>query len=219
MEINRSIDTSPLNPVMTTEEVEAAIREGIEHESYSVCVQPCDIPLAAKLCAGTKTKVCCVLDFPHGKSPKKVKAFMASTYCELGAEELDMVMNYGYALSGKWDLLEDEIRAVTEEAHRHNAIVKVILEAGVLTPELIAKATEVSIAAGADFVKTSTGFNGGGATKEQLQIMLDTAKGRCAVKASGGIRDYETAKSFLDMGVGRIGVGSSSFMKLIQKGS
>lgn len=115
--------------------------------------------------------------------------------------------------------MEDEIRAVTEEAHRHNAIVKVILEAGVLTPELIAKATEVSIAAGADFVKTSTGFNGGGATKEQLQIMLDTAKGRCAVKASGGIRDYETAKSFLDMGVGRIGVGSSSFMKLIQKGS
>lgn len=217
MNINRYIDTSPLNPSMTTEEVKAAIQEGIDYHCRSVCVQPCDIPLAAQMCKGTDTAVCCVLDFPHGKSPKNIKRMMAEEYCKLGAVELDMVMNFGYALSGRWDEVEDEIRAVTEETHKHGAIVKVILEASQLSPEQIAEATERSVKAGADFVKTATGFTGTGAKEEELRVMLDTAAGRCKVKASGGIRDLATAKHFVEMGVARIGIGSTSMKKVVDE--
>ncbi|WP_315436606.1 deoxyribose-phosphate aldolase [uncultured Selenomonas sp.] len=215
MKLSRYIDSSPLNPSMTSEEVRAAIEEAVRLECRSVCVQPSDIPLAVRLCRNTDTHVCTVLDFPHGKSPAAVKEIEARYYMEYGAEELDMVMNYGLARSGHWEEVEEEIRAVVNAAHARNVIVKVIFEASQLTAEEIARATEVSIAAGADFVKTATGFFGTGATEEQLQIMLDTAQGRCKVKASGGIRDYATAKAFLEMGVERLGIGSSSVPKIL----
>ena len=121
-----------------------------------------------------------------------------------------MVMNYGAARVGAWDVVEAEIKAVVEEAHAKGVNVKVIFETSQLTIDQIKKATEVSIAAGADCVKTSTGFNGTGATVEAVQAMLDTAKGRCKVKPSGGIRNYETAKMYVDMGVDRLGIGFSS---------
>ena len=121
-----------------------------------------------------------------------------------------MVMNYGAARGGAWDVVEAEIKAVVEEAHAKGVNVKVIFETSQLTVEQIKKATEVSIAAGADFVKTSTGFNGSGASVEAVQAMLETAKGRCKVKPSGGIRNYETAKMYVDMGVDRLGIGFSS---------
>ena len=210
MKLSRYIDSSPLNPSMTSDEVRAAIEEAVRLECCSVCVQPSDIPLAVRLCRNTDTHVCTVLDFPHGKAPAAVKEIEARYYMEYGAEELDMVMNYGLARSGQWEEVEEEICAVVNAAHARNVIVKVIFEASQLTAEEIVRATEVSIAAGADFVKTATGFFGTGATAEQLQIMLDTADGRCKVKASGGIRDYATAKAFLEMGVARLGIGSSS---------
>ena len=119
-------------------------------------------------------------------------------------------MNYGAARGGAWDVVEAEIKAVVEEAHAKGVNVKVIFETSQLTIDQIKKATEVSIAAGADFVKTSTGFNGTGATVEAVQAMLDTAKGRCKVKPSGGIRNYETAKMYVDMGVDRLGIGFAS---------
>ena len=196
MKLSRYIDSSPLNPAMTSDEVRAAITEAVRQECCSICVQPADIPLAVQLCQGTDTRVCTVLDFPHGKAPAAVKELEARYYMEYGAEELDMVRNYGLA-------------------HARNVLVKVIFEASQLTSEEIARATEVSIAAGADFVKTATGFLGTGATEEQLRIMLDTSHGRCNVKASGGIRDYATAKKFLDMGVHRLGIGSSSVAKIL----
>ena len=210
MKLSRYIDSSPLNPVMTSDEIRAAIMEAVRQECCSVCVQPSDIPLAVELCRNSKTRVCTVLDFPHGKAPAAVKELEARYYMEYGAEEIDMVMNYGLARSGKWAEVEAEIRAVVNAAHARDVVVKVIFEASQLRDEEIARATEVSIAAGADFVKTATGFLGTGTTEEQLRIMLETARGRCKVKASGGIRDYRTAKKFLDMGVHRLGIGSSS---------
>ena len=124
--------------------------------------------------------------------------------------EIDMVMNYGAARGGAWDVVEKEIRAVVESAHKYGALVKVIFEISQLSLEQVAKATEVSIRAGADFVKTSTGFNGHGATPEAVQVMLDTAKGRCKVKPSGGIRDFATAKMYVEMGASRLGTGYTS---------
>jgi deoxyribose-phosphate aldolase len=121
-----------------------------------------------------------------------------------------MVMNYGYARGGDWDVVEDEIRGVCEEAHKAGALVKVIFETSQLTLDQVKTATEVAIKAGADFVKTSTGFNGAGATVDAVKVMLDTAKGRAKVKASGGIRDYATAKMYVDLGAKRLGIGFSS---------
>lgn len=215
MELSRYIDSSPLNPSMTSDEVRAAIEEAVRLRCCSVCVQPADIARAAEICRGTDTRVCTVLNFPHGKAPAAIKEIEARYYMEYGAEEIDMVMNYGLARSGRWEEVETEIRAVVNAAHARNVSVKVIFEASQLSAEEIARATEVSIAAGADFVKTATGFFGTGATEEQLRIMLDTAHSRCKVKASGGIRDYNTAKKFLEMGVHRLGIGSSSVGKIL----
>lgn len=210
MKIARYFDAAILKPDMTIEQVEAAIKEAIALDSYTVCVRGCDIDLAVKLTQGTNTAVSCVLDFPYGYGGIDVKRSGARVYAAAGVADIDMVMNYAAARSGAWSIVEAEIRAVVEEAHAKDVSVKVILETSQLTNDQIRKATEVSIAAGADFVKTSTGFNGTGATVEAVQTMLDTAKGRCKVKPSGGIRNYETAKMYVDMGAARLGVGYSS---------
>ena len=210
MKIARYLDSAVLKPDMTPEEAEAAIRECIAYDSYTVCVRGCDIPLALRLCKGTNTKVSCVLDFPYGYSGLEIKREAARTYAALGVEDIDMVMNYGAARGGAWDIVEEEIRAVVEEAHKKGVNVKVIFETSQLNDAQIRKATEVSVAAGADFVKTSTGFNGEGATVEAVKAMLEAGAGRIKVKPSGGIRNYETAKMYVDMGASRLGVGYSS---------
>lgn len=210
MKIARYFDAAILKPDMTREQVIAAIEESISIDSYTVCVRGCDIDLALELCKGTNTQVSCVLDFPYGYSGIEVKRAAAREYAAKGVLDIDMVMNYGAAKSGDWDTVEDEIRAVVEEAHTKGVNVKVIFETSQLDDAQIRKATEVSIAAGADFVKTSTGFNGTGATVEAVKAMLETANGRCKVKPSGGIRDYATAKMYADMGVARLGVGYAS---------
>lgn len=217
MNIARYFDAAILKPDMTPEQVEAAIRECISYNSYSVCVRGCDIDLAVKLTEGTDTYVSCVLDFPYGYSGVETKRAAAADYASRGVKDIDMVMNYGAARGGAWDVVEAEVRAVVEEAHKKGVIVKVIFETSQLTLEEIARATEVCIAAGADFVKTSTGFNGGGATVEAVKTMLDTAKGRIKVKPSGGIRNYETAKMYVDMGADRLGIGYGS-CKIIADG-
>jgi len=210
MNIARYFDAAVLKPEMTPEQVEAAIKESIAGDALTVCVRGCDIQLAKKLCEGTNTAVSCVLDFPYGYSGVEVKRAAARDYAAQGVLEIDMVMNYGAAIGGKWDVVEEEIRAVVEEAHAKNVGVKVIFETSQLNDAQIRKATEVCIAANADFVKTSTGFNGCGATVEAITAMLETAKGRIKVKASGGIRNYETAKMYVDMGVERLGIGYGS---------
>ena len=153
-----------------------------------------------RLCAG----------FSYGHGGKEAKAALAEIYAKQGVDEIDMVMNYSLARSGEWDRVEDEISAVVKAAHKYNVIVKVIFETSMLNIEQIKKATEVSIAANADFVKTSTGFNGEGATVEGVKAMLEASAGRIKVKASGGIRDKTQAEMFINMGVSRLGIGYSS---------
>lgn len=219
MNIARYFDAAILKPDMTPAQVEEAIRECISYDSYSVCVRGCDIDLAVKLCQGTNTVVSCVLDFPYGYGGIEAKRAAAREYAAKGVKDIDMVMNYGAARGGNWDIVEAEIRAVVEEAHKQGVIVKVIFETSQLDMDQIRRATEVSIAAGADFVKTSTGFNGAGATVEAVQAMLDTAKGRAKVKPSGGIRNYETAKMYVDMGAQRLGIGYSSCKTICEGGT
>lgn len=214
MKIARYMDAAILNPELTPEQVKDAIKECIGFQAYTVCVRGCDIDLAKELTQGTETQVSCVLDFPYGYSGLEVKRAAAKEYAAKGVADIDMVMNYGAALGGNWDLVEEEIRAVVEEAHAKGVEVKVIFETSKLTVEQIEKGTEVCIKAGADFVKTSTGFNGGGATVEAVKAMLDTAKGRIKVKPSGGIRNYATAKMYVEMGAERLGVGFSSGAKI-----
>lgn len=214
MKIARYMDAAILNPELTSEQVEAAIKECIAFDACTVCVRGCDIELAKKLTKDTNTEVSCVLDFPYGYSGLETKRAAAREYAAMGVADIDMVMNYGAALGGRWDIVEAEVRAVVEEAHAKGVEVKVIFETSQLTQELIAKGTEVCICAGADFVKTSTGFNGSGATVEAVKTMLDTAKGRIKVKPSGGIRDYATAKMYVDMGAERLGVGFSGGIKI-----
>lgn len=216
MDIARYLDAAILKPDMTRAEVESAIRECIALRAMTVCVRGCDIDLAVEMTRGTETLVSCVLDFPYGYSGLETKRAAARDYAARGIYEIDMVMNYGAARSGDWATVENEIRAVVEEAHAQNVGVKVIFETSQLTAEEIRRATEVSIAAGADFVKTSTGFNGEGATVEAVKIMVDTAAGRAKVKPSGGIRNYETAKMYIDMGASRLGVGVSSCKPIVE---
>jgi len=210
MKISRYFDHAVLKPSMTEQEVKDAIQLGIDTDSYSVCVRPCDIELAVEMCKGTNTVVSCVLDFPHGDSTPAGKAALAELYAAQGVAEIDMVMNFGAARSGKWDEVKAGIEGVVKAAKKHNVGVKVIFESCNLTDAEIRKATEISIEAGADFVKTSTGFAASGASVEAVKAMLETANGRIKVKPSGGIRNYETAKMYVDMGAERLGVGYGS---------
>ena len=210
MNIERYFDAAILKPDYTRQQVIDEIRQCIAYNSKTVCVRGCDIDLALELTKGTQTGVSCVLDFPYGYGGIEAKAATAAIYAKKGVEDIDMVMNYGYALGGDWDVVESEIKAVCEAAHPYGTQVKVIFETSQLSLEQVRRATEVCIAAGADFVKTSTGFNGGGATVEVVQVMLDAGKGRIKVKPSGGIRNYETAKMYVEMGVDRLGIGSTS---------
>lgn len=210
MQISRYLDHAVLKPEMTVDEVRAAIQIGIDYKVRTVCVRPCDIALAQDICKGTETDVICVLDFPHGAGGAAAKEALAAEYAAQGVKEIDMVMNYGYLKSGRWDAVEDEVRRVTTKAHEKRALVKVIFETSALTIAEIKKGTELCIAAGADFVKTSTGFGGGGATMEAVTAMLEAAGGRIKVKPSGGVRNYETAKQYIEMGCARLGVGYTS---------
>lgn len=208
--INRYLDHAVLKPDLTEEEATAAIELGLKYDVRTVCVRPCDIELAQGMCKGTATEVCVVLGFPHGTNLTETKVAEAAAFAKLGVAEVDMVANYGKIRSGNWDYVREDIAAVVATLKPHNIPLKVIFETSTLTLEEIRKATEVSIEAGADFVKTSTGFNGAGASVEGVEAMLETAAGRAKVKPSGGIRTAEEAIRFIEMGASRLGVGFSS---------
>ncbi len=209
-EYNRFIDHAVLKPEMTREQACDAIQLGIDYKVKTVCVRPCDIEIAVKMCKKTETGVSCVLAFPHGNTPSEIKAAEAEHYIKKGVHEIDMVANYGYIRSELWDKVEEDIKAVADIARDKGVLLKVIFETSQLTYKEISKATECAVRAGADFVKTSTGFYGSGATVEAVEAMLKAGAGRIKVKASGGIRDAVQARVFLDMGVSRIGNGYSS---------
>ena len=210
MQINRYLDHAVLKPQMSEREVREAIQLGIDYKVFSVCVRPCDIPLALEMCEGTETLVSCVLDFPHGDAPAEAKEFLAKQYAGLGVHEIDMVLNFGYLRSGLYGQVLDGIQRVVRQAHAKGVLVKVIFETGTLDTAQIQKGVDLCIQAGADFVKTSTGFVEGGATLEAVQAMFRAADGKIQVKPSGGIRNFETAKLYVEMGAARLGVGYSS---------
>lgn len=208
-QVAKTIDHAVLKPDQTLadlkENAEMCIRNGV----FSMCVKPCDIKISKELFKGTDVKVSCVLSFPHGADVTAVKVFQAKQAIEDGVDEIDMVMNISRFLSEEYDYVREDIKAVVEVGHKHNIPVKVIQESGFLTPEQIAKACELSYEAGADFVKTSTGFGPGGAKPEYIDVMVKTVGDKMQVKASGGIRDFETAEAFLKQGADRLGIGST----------
>ena len=201
------LDAAILKPEMTREESVTAMKECIALGVKTVCVRPCDITVAKELSGGTSTGVCVVLGFPHGVQLPESKIDEAKRYCDLGVDEIDMVANYGWIRSGFWSEVKADIAGVAEVTKAAGVPLKVIFETACLTPEEIRTASEAAIEAGADFIKTSTGFNGEGARVEDVLQMLKIAGNRAKVKPSGGIRDRETALEFVRMGAARLGVG------------
>ncbi|MGL5455126.1 MAG: deoxyribose-phosphate aldolase [Enterobacterales bacterium] len=214
-ELGRYIDQSVLKPEFTLAEVQKYIQEGIDFNCKTVCINPAHLDIARTMCKGTNTGICVVCDFPFGASSTVSKVRQAEIICQNGdVEDLDIVANYGFIRSGQWQEFEEDIRAVAAVAHRYDTLLKVIFETDALTLEQVATATEYACRAGADFVKTSTGFYTGGeskgATPEVIQVMLDAAKGRCKVKGSGCIRTREHFLQLIDMGIDRMGIGYRS---------
>ncbi|TWT80314.1 Deoxyribose-phosphate aldolase 2 [Planctomycetes bacterium CA13] len=206
-----TIDHAALKANVTDQEIIENCELGKKYHVASVCVRPSDMPLVAKELAGSDVLPSMVVGFPHGDSKPEVKALEAKLGIEDGAKELDMVMNVGKFLSGDEDWVRRDIEAVVAEAKKAGGVeVKVILESCYLTPEQIARACEISREAGADYVKTSTGFGDGPATPEAIDVMIKTVGDTMGVKASGGIRDYETAKGYLEQGCKRLGSGGGT---------
>jgi deoxyribose-phosphate aldolase len=209
-QIARTIDHAALKANMTDKDIADACELGRKHKVATVCVRPSDVPLAAKLLAGSGVKVCSVVGFPHGAHKPETKAAEARAAIADGARELDMVMNIGKFLTGDRAWVLRDIQAVVNEAKPKGALVKVILETGYLTLEQVADACRIARDAGADFVKTSTGFGDGVATKEVIDVMMRTVGDTMGVKASAGIRDYKTAAAFLDQGCKRLGTAGGT---------
>ena len=200
------IDHTLLKPEATPAQIEKLCAEAAEYHFASVCVNPVYIPLAARLLKGTGVKVCCVVGFPLGAIAPEQKAAEAASCAAMGAEELDMVIHVGAAKAGDWALVQRDIEGVVKAAAGHT--VKVIIETCLLTDEEKVKACEAAKAAGAHFVKTSTGFSTGGATTHDIVLMRKTVGPEMGVKASGGIRDYATAMAMIEAGANRIGASA-----------
>ena len=200
------IDHTLLKPEATPAQVEKLCAEAAEYHFASVCVNPVYIPLAARLLDGTGVKVCCVVGFPLGAIAPEQKAAEAASCAAMGAEELDMVIHVGAAKAGDWALVQRDIVGVVKAAAGRT--VKVIIETCLLTDEEKVKACEAAKAAGADFVKTSTGFSTGGATTHDIALMRKTVGPEMGVKASGGIRDFATAMAMIEAGANRIGASA-----------
>jgi deoxyribose-phosphate aldolase len=208
--VARVMDHAVLKPDSTAADLARQARMCIDRGVGCLCVRSCDVAAAVRLVAGTPVVVAAVIGFPHGAQRPEVKALEARLAIADGARELDMVLNIGGLRSGDHAAVRADIAAVVAEARPHRVLVKVILETCFLAPDEITVACQLAEEAGADFVKTSTGFGGGGATAEAVRTMLDAVGGRLQVKASGGIRSWEDAVRYLDMGCTRLGVGDAA---------
>lgn len=200
------IDHTLLKADATRPQIEKLCEEAKRYVFASVCVNPAWVKYSAELLAGTEVKVCTVIGFPLGASTSAVKAFETKDAIANGAGEIDMVINIGALKNGEYDLVRDDIKAVVDAAN--GTLVKVIIETCLLTEEEKVKACQLSVEAGADFVKTSTGFSTGGATAEDIALMRKTVGPDLGVKASGGVRSLEDMKKMIDNGATRIGASS-----------
>ncbi|KAF1305022.1 deoxyribose-phosphate aldolase [Candidatus Enterococcus willemsii] len=208
MNINKKIDHTLLKPEATKEAVLDIIKEAKQYEFASVCVNPYWVALASKELAETSVAVCTVIGFPLGANTTAVKAFETEDAIQNGASEIDMVINIGALKSGDEAFVLQDIQKVVEVA-KGRALVKVILETCLLTEEEIIRASKLAVQAGADFVKTSTGFSTGGATVKDIELMRNTVGPDIGVKASGGVRTAEDAQAMIQAGASRIGASSS----------
>lgn len=215
--IEKYIDHTLLKADATTEAIRKVCAEAREHGFMSVCVNSCHCAFVAKELEGSGVKTCCVVGFPLGAMATEAKAFEALCAVGKGADEVDMVINIGAAKDGNWELVEADIRAVVNAAHEghpdRRALVKVIIETCLLTDEEKVKACEASMRAGADYVKTSTGFSSGGATPEDVSLMRGVVGDKLGVKASGGVRTPEDAEKMIAAGASRL--GTSNGVKLL----
>lgn len=206
MEFNKYIDHTLLSPTATPADIEQLCLEAKKYKFYAVCVNGCYVPLAKSKLKGSDVKLAAVVGFPLGASSPEAKVREAEIAVEHGADEIDMVMNAGF-LKGDWpNALRQEIEEIKHAIG--DKVLKVILEICNLTDDEIRIACWAAKEAGADFVKTSTGFGKGGATEHAVRIMVEEVGDTMEIKASGGIRDAETAKKYIELGVHRIGTSS-----------
>ena len=206
MGLNKYIDHTILKATASNADVQKLCAEAIEHKFYSVCVNGCYVADAKHLLQGTDVKVAAVVGFPLGAMTTAAKVFEAKEAVENGASEIDMVINVAKLKDGEFEYVENEIRQI-KEAIGDN-VLKVIIETCYLTDEEKVKACELSLVAKADFVKTSTGFGTGGATYEDVKLMKSVVGDNAKVKASGGVRDKETAQKYVNLGAERLGTSS-----------
>jgi deoxyribose-phosphate aldolase len=204
-QIAKAIDHSLLRPELDDAFIEDGCRLAGEYDVASVCVRPVDVRRAATLLRGTDVRVGTVIGFPHGSHLTATKVFEAHLALDDGAAELDMVIDIGALKSGRDDAVQSDIAAVVEVAHAGGAIVKVILENAYLTDDEKVRGSRLTEAAGAEFVKTSTGFAPGGATHEDLVLMRRTVSDHVQVKAAGGVRTLEALIAVMNLGVTRVG--------------
>ncbi len=214
-DIAKLIDHTLLKPEATRDQIAQLCREAREYGFAAVCVNPCYVGLAAELLRGSPVKVCSVVGFPLGATLPEVKAYEARRAIEEGAAEVDMVLNIGALKSGDLELVRQDIAAVVDVCHAKGALCKVIIEAALLSDEEKVLACQLAKAAGADYVKTSTGFGPGGATVHDVALMRRTVGPEMGVKAAGGIRSYEAAKAMLEAGATRI--GASAGVKIVRE--
>lgn len=224
------IDHSLLHPTMTDVELEAGCAVAARYQVASVCIKPYAVKRAVELLRGSRVKVGCVIGFPHGNSLTEVKRFETESACRDGAVEIDMVVNIGKALSGDWDYVERDVKAVCDEAHRHGAKVKVIFEndyltkggAGLTSDEFKIKLCQICERSGADWVKTSTGYgfvkqpegsyNYKGATEHDLALMRANCPEKVQIKAAGGVRDLDGLMRVRQLGASRCGATATAAM-------
>ncbi|GAB1458185.1 MAG: deoxyribose-phosphate aldolase [Spirochaetia bacterium] len=204
--IARTIDHTMLKAIATEQQIRELCIEAKANGFASVCVNPCWVSLCARELSGSKVLVCTVIGFPLGANSSETKAAEAALAVKQGADEVDMVINIGYAKAADWKLVEEDIRQVVKASGK--ATVKVIIETCYLTDAEKVKACEAAAKAGAHFVKTSTGFGTGGATADDVKLMKRTIGDTLRVKASGGIRSYHDAIQMLDAGADRLGASS-----------
>lgn len=217
MNLATVIDHTLLSPAATREQLRKLCREAWEHKFWAVCVNPYFVSQAVKELSGSGVKVCTVVGFPLGATAATIKAAEAKLALEQGAQEIDMVMNISAAKSDEWDVVEAEIKMLSDLCHRSGAILKVILETTLLTDAEKMRACQAAMTSQADFVKTSTGFAGGGANVSDVSLMRKTVGDKLGVKASGGIKDKTSALAMLEAGANRL--GTSSGVAILDGGS
>ena len=213
-QLGHLIDHTILKPDATHDEIAQLCYEARKFQFASVCVNPSNVKLCAQLLEGSGVPVCTVVGFPLGANPTDVKVFETQQAIREGATEVDMVINVGALKSRDYELVEQDIASIARACHAGNAILKVIIEAALLTDEEKVIACQLAKVAGADFVKTSTGFGPGGAQVEDVALMRKVVGPSIGVKAAGGIRTFEEAQRMIAAGASRIGASAS--VKIVQ---